>query len=67
MAQFRVVQVSNPRELLEKAVRRGYDDSFINFPLGSLADSLDEQQAEVRKLTDASRVVFAVYDDDALV
>ena len=67
MAQFRVVQIFSPRELLEEAVRLGCDDNFTSLPLGVLVDSLDEQQVEVRKLTDASRIVFAVYDGPALM
>lgn len=67
LTQFHVAQVSNYREFLEETVRLGCDYSSMGFPLGMLADSIDEQQAEVRKLTGTSRTMFAVYDGDALM
>ncbi|EKM52438.1 uncharacterized protein PHACADRAFT_30958 [Phanerochaete carnosa HHB-10118-sp] len=39
----------------------------MSFTLGTLTDSLGEKQIKAKELTDASRIVFAVYCGDALV
>ncbi|EKM55282.1 uncharacterized protein PHACADRAFT_208796 [Phanerochaete carnosa HHB-10118-sp] len=65
MANLRVVGFSNPYEFLEAV--KGNDDSFMNFPLGALMDSMDEQQIRVRNITEDSRTLVGVYDGDALV
>ncbi|GJE94729.1 GNAT family N-acetyltransferase [Phanerochaete sordida] len=39
----------------------------MNFPLGSLMDSMDEVHVQARAITDDSRTLLAVYKDDKLV
>ena len=65
MTGLRVVRSSNPHEFLEAV--KGSDDSFMNFPLGSLMDSMDEHQIRVRNITEDSRRLVGVYNGDTLV
>ena len=65
MVDFRVVQFTDPNELVKALAP--YDDSFMNGALGAVMDSIDENQIRVRQLTPDSRKLFAVYAGDDLL
>ena len=65
MSDLHFIQFSDPRLFVEAV--KASDHSFFNFTLGSLLDSLDEEQVRIRNLTDASRLLFGVYKGDVLV
>ena len=65
MSDLHLVQFSDP-QLFVETVKAG-DHSFFNFTLGSLFDSLDEEQVRIRNLTDTSRSLFGVYKGDTLL
>ena len=65
MPDFRFVQFATPDELLEATAQ--HDDSFMNFTLGSLLDSMDETQAQMRNITLESRKLYAIYADETLL
>lgn len=45
-----------------------FDDSFMNFPFGTLLDSIDPGNATLLPKTDPSpRTLLAVYDGDQLM
>ena len=54
-----------PDELLEATAQ--HDDSFMNFTLGSLLDSMNETQARMRNITPESRKLYAIYADETLL
>ena len=65
MPNFCVTRSLDPHEFLDAV--KASDDSFMNFPLGALMDSMDEYQVRVRNITDDSRKLLGVYDGETLV
>lgn len=65
MPDLRVVQFSKPETFLDAV--RPYDDSFMNFPVGSLLDSLDPANPRTKDRTVQYRTLLAVYKGDDLM
>lgn len=65
MPNLRLVQFETPQEFLQAV--QIHDDAFLNWPIGSLLESMDEVQIKMRKLKGVPKILLAVYDGDALV
>ena len=62
MTEIRVVTFKDPETFLQTV--QSYDDSFMNFALGSLLDSMHPAQAGK---TTRYRTLLAVYKEDNLL
>jgi hypothetical protein len=65
MPDFRLVTFSNPNELVEACAT--FDDSFMNFPFGSLLDSLDASNRHVSQIDPSDRTLLAIYEANDLM
>lgn len=63
----KVVQFTDPQAFLEAIDLKKHDDSFMNFSLGSLMDSLDPIHIVSRNIEPGSRILLGVYERDKLV
>ena len=59
MADLRVVQFSDPHELLK--VLKDYDDSSMNLVIGPLLESVDEEHIRIQNNAGASKKMFTVF------
>lgn len=65
MASLRVATFTDPREFVEAV--KDDDDCYWNFALGSLMDSLREEETKARdEITQYSRTIVCVFDGNAL-
>ena len=63
MSSYRLINFTEPDQYIAAAT--AFDDSFMNFPLGTLLDSLDPRNASLLPQNDPSaRIMLAVYDAD---
>ncbi|PSR77650.1 hypothetical protein PHLCEN_2v7840 [Hermanssonia centrifuga] len=65
MEKIRVTNFTNPQEFLDAV--KSHDDSFMNFAIGSLLDSLDEASARARMLTTNHRTLICVHKGKKLL
>ncbi len=65
MEKIRVTNFTNPQEFLDAV--KSHDDSFMNFAIGSLLDSLDEASARARMLTTNHRTLICVHKGEKLL
>lgn len=62
---LRVAVLSNPYDFL--AAVKDYDDVSLSFPLGSVYDSLNPLDVELRQLNVAYRRLWAVYSEEKVM
>ena len=65
MADFRAVHFAKPEAFLDAL--KAYDDSFMNFALGSLLDSMNPAYPHSHDRSTISRTLLAVYKGDQLL
>lgn len=65
MANLRAVHFAEPKAFLDAL--KTYDDSFMNFALGSLLDSMDPAYPHSQNSSAISRTLLAVYKGDQLL
>lgn len=63
---FRLVDFRNPDDFIEAV--KNYDDSFMNFALGALLDSVNPSQAAAQaRWGGGPRTLLAIYRGDDLL
>ncbi|KAJ3522736.1 hypothetical protein NM688_g8831 [Phlebia brevispora] len=65
MPDIRVVRFDEPRAFLDAV--KDYDDSFMNFSLGALLDSLEPANPRGKEQPATSRTLLAVYKGEQLI
>lgn len=66
-AELKIVRFTDPQAFLEAIDLKKHDDSYLNFSLGSLMDSLNPVQISSRNIEPGSRIMLGVYEGGELV